>query len=180
MPARLNDALAEDEYNRLKARAITRTQYRMSQGLLPRLDGSTHCTDCGKPATCYDHRDYLKPDEVEPVCRACNKIRGPALPGHANWNVKNNWRSLGGGDGEAVELNGRLADGIDLGAIDCDEPQQIDRDWLIATHEMNRLKSAGLMKTNHKHKTIFHNGEQHFFTWKYSPFTKKSAWSILK
>lgn len=27
----------------------------------------------------YDHRDYTKPLSVEPVCRSCNKLRGPAI-----------------------------------------------------------------------------------------------------
>ena len=36
------------------------------------------CADCGKPARCYDHRDYEKPLEVEPVCIGCNAKRGPA------------------------------------------------------------------------------------------------------
>jgi hypothetical protein len=36
------------------------------------------CADCGKPATDYDHRDYRKPLEVEPVCHSCNLKRGPA------------------------------------------------------------------------------------------------------
>lgn len=26
------------------------------------------CEDCGRPASVYDHRDYLKPLEVSPVC----------------------------------------------------------------------------------------------------------------
>ena len=38
------------------------------------------CVDCGKRAEHYDHRDYTKPLEVEPVCRSCNKLRGPAHP----------------------------------------------------------------------------------------------------
>lgn len=37
------------------------------------------CADCGKPATDYDHRDYSKPLDVQPVCRSCNKLRGPAI-----------------------------------------------------------------------------------------------------
>lgn len=37
------------------------------------------CVDCGKRAQCYDHRDYAKPLEVNPVCRSCNKFRGPGL-----------------------------------------------------------------------------------------------------
>lgn len=36
------------------------------------------CTDCGAAAIEYDHRDYLKPLAVDPVCRRCNILRGPA------------------------------------------------------------------------------------------------------
>jgi len=42
------------------------------------------CVDCGRQATEYDHRDYRKPLEVEPVCRSCNRKRGPALGEHYN------------------------------------------------------------------------------------------------
>ena len=38
------------------------------------------CVDCGKQACDYDHRDYNKPLDVQPVCRSCNKRRGPAIP----------------------------------------------------------------------------------------------------
>lgn len=37
------------------------------------------CVDCGDPATDYDHRDYNKPLEVEPVCHACNMKRGKGV-----------------------------------------------------------------------------------------------------
>ena len=37
------------------------------------------CSDCGKPATEYEHRYYALPLEVEPVCTSCNLKRGPAL-----------------------------------------------------------------------------------------------------
>jgi hypothetical protein len=36
------------------------------------------CTDCGKPAYCYDHRSY-EPPVIEPVCILCNARRGPGL-----------------------------------------------------------------------------------------------------
>ncbi len=36
------------------------------------------CRDCGAQAEVYDHRDYSKPLDVEPVCRSCNAHRGPA------------------------------------------------------------------------------------------------------
>lgn len=48
-------------------------------GDLPKLDGGVLCADCNSPATEYDHRDYKKPLEVDPVCRACNAARGPGL-----------------------------------------------------------------------------------------------------
>ena len=38
------------------------------------------CVDCGKIAVCYDHRDYSKPLEVEPVCKSCDAKRGPGEP----------------------------------------------------------------------------------------------------
>lgn len=48
------------------------------KGLLPKLDGTIKCVDCGKPAHNYEHRDYAKPLDVSPVCRSCNHKRGPA------------------------------------------------------------------------------------------------------
>lgn len=47
-------------------------------GFLKKLDGSVACVDCGKPAESYDHRDYSKPLDVEPVCQGCNVRRGQA------------------------------------------------------------------------------------------------------
>lgn len=36
------------------------------------------CVDCGDPAIHYEHRHYMFPLSVNPVCRSCNKKRGPA------------------------------------------------------------------------------------------------------
>lgn len=36
------------------------------------------CVDCGDDAYVYDHRDYEKPMQFEPVCYPCNKRRGNA------------------------------------------------------------------------------------------------------
>jgi len=41
-------------------------------------NGDILCVDCGETATCYDHRDYTRPLEVEPVCKGCNNRRGTA------------------------------------------------------------------------------------------------------
>lgn len=37
------------------------------------------CVDCGRGAQHYDHRDYSRPLDVAPVCRSCNRKRGPAV-----------------------------------------------------------------------------------------------------
>jgi hypothetical protein len=47
-------------------------------GALPPVD-TQYCVDCGSFAEMYDHRDYSKPVHVDPVCRRCNIIRGPAI-----------------------------------------------------------------------------------------------------
>ncbi len=36
--------------------------------------------DCGEPAECFDHRDYTKPLQVDPVCNQCNIERGSGYP----------------------------------------------------------------------------------------------------
>jgi len=61
---------------RLAIRAVNAA---VRKGLLPKPTTLT-CVDCGKQAREYDHRDYNKPLEVQPVCRGCNKRRGGAIP----------------------------------------------------------------------------------------------------
>ena len=61
-------------------RAKSRTWYRVKIGELKRLSAEfVACVDCGARASCYDHRDYNKPLDVDPVCRSCNYKRGPAI-----------------------------------------------------------------------------------------------------
>jgi len=57
-------------------------RYAVQRGDLSKLDGTIKCVDCGQEAKHYDHRDYLKPLEVDPVCRGCNIRRGPGLNKH--------------------------------------------------------------------------------------------------
>lgn len=38
------------------------------------------CTDCDQPAAMYDHRDYNRPLDVDPVCKGCNVRRKSAIP----------------------------------------------------------------------------------------------------
>lgn len=35
------------------------------------------CVDCSRPAKLYDHRSYVRPLDVQPVCHSCNVRRGP-------------------------------------------------------------------------------------------------------
>jgi hypothetical protein len=58
--------------------AIDQVHKLIRRGELKRADAHA-CVDCGKQARDYDHRDYLKPLDVAPVCRGCNQRRGPAL-----------------------------------------------------------------------------------------------------
>ena len=72
-------AFAQNAVNRAKA-----------AGLLPDLSkGEYACTDCGGTAEQYDHRDYSRPLDVEPVCRRCNHRRGKARhPAAADFNFQ--------------------------------------------------------------------------------------------
>ena len=73
------------ERNRpLAVQARLAVQRAVGSGDLPKLDGSVACVDCGKPARNYDHRDYRKPLDVDPVCVSCNKQRGPGEPYASN------------------------------------------------------------------------------------------------
>ena len=53
-----------------------RVYKKIQQGHLRPVYG-LKCVDCGKPARCYDHRDYARPLVVAPVCHRCNLRRGP-------------------------------------------------------------------------------------------------------
>jgi len=55
-------------------------------GLLPK-PSEFKCADCDKQAEAYDHRDYNKPLDVEPVCRRCNSLRGKAIPSVIKYSV---------------------------------------------------------------------------------------------
>lgn len=56
-------------------RASKKTQAAVRRGILEH-PSTLKCVDCGKQASCYDHRYYSKPLKVEPVCGSCNKLRG--------------------------------------------------------------------------------------------------------
>ena len=60
---------------------IARARYAVSkairQGLLQPAS-TQYCVDCGGFAFGYEHRDYERPLEVDPICRTCNHKRGSA------------------------------------------------------------------------------------------------------
>jgi len=62
-------------------RAATAVAKAVKNGSLPKLDGTINCIECGAAASEYDHRDYRKPLDVQPVCHACNVNLGSAI-GH--------------------------------------------------------------------------------------------------
>lgn len=67
-----------NEHGKEGVRAIADVARAVRHGLLPR-PATQPCADCSRPAHDYDHRDYLKPLAVVPVCRSCNQKRGPAF-----------------------------------------------------------------------------------------------------
>lgn len=67
---------AEDFWQR-KAMSMVASAKRF--GVLPELDGTIACHDCGRAATIYEHRDYGRPLDVVPACDQCNRNRGTAI-----------------------------------------------------------------------------------------------------
>jgi len=71
----------EKDYKGIASRILN---YEIRCGRVPRItkngEDNFICVDCGARATGYDHRDYRKPLEIEPVCQSCNYHRGPGLP----------------------------------------------------------------------------------------------------
>src|SRR3990167_535196 len=76
-PSTINAALYCTRCRSIVAKIQTAAGVAMATQDIPPPTGS--CADCGKPATCYDHRYYSLPLEVDPVCVRCNINRGPAL-----------------------------------------------------------------------------------------------------
>ena len=65
-------------------------------GRLRPISSNTRCVDCGGPAYCYEHRNYFRPLDVEPVCRTCNNVRGEAYPplqGRADTSIDKDFHS---------------------------------------------------------------------------------------
>lgn len=71
----------DPEFIKVRDRAYNEMQKAIRKGIIPVLSKiKTKCVDCKRNrATCYDHRNYLKPLDVAPVCHMCNVRRGRAI-----------------------------------------------------------------------------------------------------
>lgn len=67
----------EDLRENAKKAAQRAVQREIKAGRLTKATAH-RCADCGEKASMWEHRDYTKPLQVEPVCRSCNHARGPA------------------------------------------------------------------------------------------------------
>lgn len=67
----------EISYNNLASKAHNVVKRMILSGKLKSLkDNNIKCSDCNKRAEVYDHRSYLEPEIVSPLCKSCNTIRG--------------------------------------------------------------------------------------------------------
>ena len=76
----------------LRMAARNRVAAKVYHGKLPKAT-DFECVDCGEPAQEYDHRDYTKPLEVDPVCRSCHVERGDGYPAIDSDKVEVDWIS---------------------------------------------------------------------------------------
>lgn len=127
-------------------------------GRIPRAD-SQKCVDCGGRAYCYDHRDYTKPLEVEPVCGGCNKKRGPAHPyiaspagstpsaqGAGSRSQSGKSAADGGVDNAALGIHGLAHRAVETG---------LSPYFALAQLHAERVgKSTGQSRRQHQHKTL--------------------------
>jgi len=65
------------EHRQESLRASAHVTNAISRGDMNRASAHS-CADCGNQARDWDHRDYLRPLEVDPLCRSCNIKRGCA------------------------------------------------------------------------------------------------------
>ncbi len=76
-----------DHRNNGGYKAHSKVKYAIKQGIIAPIK-EMKCVDCGCQAEIYDHKDYNKPLEVEPVCRSCNRKRGSAIPLNKDFSTK--------------------------------------------------------------------------------------------
>ena len=111
------------------------------------------CVDCGAQGKDYDHREYLKPLQVVPVCRSCNLRRGPAddikafVAKHLCVGIDSLSKTLlkrkAIQEAEMADRRRRWGCGAHQGAPDAKQPASVSRDQFffhecsLNTHERN-------------------------------------------
>lgn len=152
--------LPKEKYKALKRKCIAKYEWAKRNGKIDPIEGKK-CVDCGKPATCYDHRSYYKPLEVEPVCKKCNSKRGQAYPYCSGWKQ----RRAGLEDEEGYEDLGYSESSI---GIDFDFKAHDDHiDYLfycIPDRDYDGLSELGFKKRDGKYvqseyRVMYFNGQ---------------------
>ena len=119
-------------------------------GDLPHIK-TQKCTDCGRQAQHYDHRDYDKPLEVEPTCISCNFKRGPAKGLHDNKKIPEydfiEFKLVDTDDSEIQVIN-LISQAMDSQWLHKDERDRVE-EWMISkyTKYNNRIEKL-LIKIN--------------------------------
>jgi hypothetical protein len=137
--------VTKDEVEPLRLCATRAVQAAVQAGKLPKINKETKCADCGGSATQYDHRDYYKKLEVDPVCRSCNFKRGPAHPVPTDWYAYGGrkWNSLNDGEGIEWTFTGQISIDIDIREIEMEieKARKIrDPDERLATMMLAKMK----------------------------------------
>jgi len=149
--------LSKDEYQDLVAKCKNAVYAAVRNGKLEPITEDTKCADCGEPAVGYDHRNYYKPLEVEPVCRKCNRKRGPAYPYCEDWGKSRPGLEKHIPDDIAFDVP--LAVDFDLQAYEDHEEylyvvRRADEDVSRLEREMNRMQKQGLLAKQPDRKFI--------------------------
>lgn len=67
-----------DAVSAMRAKVSRLVARHVASGAIPPASHFS-CVDCSSPAVDYDHRHYLRPLDVVPVCRSCNLKRRSAV-----------------------------------------------------------------------------------------------------
>ncbi len=126
--------ISRAEYERLQLQARQEVRKQVKAGKLPRPQ-DCECVLCGKPASGYDHRNYLKPLEVRPLCKSCNGKEPPALPEFVKERNFHNATRADGGDGDDYSLTEFPV------CVDFDSEVGVEHGWFGITHPDHGLES---------------------------------------
>ena len=87
-------SVSRQRINQIVNEAASRARNKISKDVIYGLRVPARklkCVDCGANATQYDHRDYEKKADVDPVCLPCHKKRGRGKNGKKR--VKDAWKN---------------------------------------------------------------------------------------